>query len=117
MSGRVRLEEAESDDSEGGALKKEDLKKTKAATEATSESESASGEETQDRDLDDNASSPSEGEVEIVAKDGGDNMEVDLDDNGKDNNKSLAGELTIYNFFLYFLTFKISVSCHGFRYS
>lgn len=107
MSGRIRLEEPESDESDGGAPKK-----TEPATEVTSESESEEEEESQARDQDDNVSSPSEGEVEIIAKDdeekGGvsdNNMDVDVD-KGKDNNERVTGELTIYNIFCYFLTFK-----------
>jgi hypothetical protein len=108
------LEEAESDDSEGGAPKKNKAATeatTEGATEDTSESESQSEEESQARDLDNNASSPSEGEVEITAKDDGETggmadqgMDMDVD---TDNNRE-ASELTIWNIFCYFLTFKFS---------
>ncbi|TDL14363.1 hypothetical protein BD410DRAFT_833097 [Rickenella mellea] len=104
LSGRVRLEEAESDESDGGAPKNVGLKKTEAKTEATtegateltSESESEEEEDSQARNQDDNASSTSEGEVEIIAKDdeekGGvpdNNMDVDVD-KGKDNNERVT---------------------------
>jgi hypothetical protein len=114
------LEEAESNQSDGGAPKNVGLKKTEAKTEATtegateltSESESEEEEDSQARNQDDNASSTSEGEVEIIAKDdeekGGvpdNNMDVNVD-KGKDNNERVTGEPTIYNIFCYFLTLK-----------